>query len=35
MSKQNKTHRSLLGAKASRRLSNAIIYLLVVAMTLI
>ena len=35
MSKQNKTHRSLLGAKASRRLSNAIIYVLLVAMTLI
>ena len=35
MSKQNKTHRSLLGAKASRRLSNAIIYVLLIAMTLI
>ena len=35
MSKQNKTHKSLLGAKASRRLSNAIIYVLLVAMTLI
>ena len=35
MSKQNKTHRSLLGAKASRRLSNSIIYVLLVAMTLI
>ena len=35
MSKQNKIHRSLLGAKASRRLSNAIIYVLLVAMTLI
>jgi arabinogalactan oligomer/maltooligosaccharide transport system permease protein len=35
MSKQNKTHRSFLGAKASRRLSNAIIYVLLVAMTLI
>ena len=35
MSKQNKTHRSLLGAMASRRLSNAIIYVLLVAMTLI
>ena len=35
MSKKNKTHRSLLGAKASRRLSNAIIYVLLIAMTLI
>ena len=35
MSKQNKSHRSLLGAKASRRLSNAIIYVLLIAMTLI
>ena len=35
MKKQNTTHRSLLGAKASRRLSNAIIYVLLVAMTLI
>ena len=35
MKKQNTTHRSLLGAKASRRLSNAIIYVLLIAMTLI
>ena len=35
MKNQKKTHKSLLGARASRRLSNTIIYVLLVAMTLI
>ena len=32
---EKKTHRSLLGAKASRRLSNAVIYILLAAITII